>query len=62
MKFLGSLPAKNPNSRKTSFYLGSHEMDGFENYGVFAPANSVDMGDVENGAINHNNNKINGND
>jgi len=56
---LGSFPWKNPNSRKTSLYPGTHEMD--DKYGVSAPVHSAGTGDVENGAINHNNNKINEN-
>ena len=61
MKFLRSFPGKNPNSRKTSLYPGTHEKDGFENSGVSAPAHSADLGDMENGAVNHNNNKLNEN-
>ena len=36
-------------------------MEGFENFGISAPAQNPDNGDAENGAFNHNNNKVNEN-
>ena len=36
-------------------------MEGFENFGISAPAQNPDHGDAENRAFNHNNNKVNEN-
>ena len=62
MKFIKNFGKRHQgSSRKTSLYPGAHEMEGFENFGISAPAQNPDHGDAENGAFNHNNNKVNEN-
>ena len=62
MKSIGSFVKRHQGSiRKISLYPGEHDLEGFENFGISTPAQNPDLGDAENGALNHNNNKINEN-